>query len=106
MNKACWLPLLLLGCAEGESSGVRRLAATNEPVPVPAGEFVMGSGSGVGHRDERPRHVVRLDAYRVDLLEVTNADYRACVEARACTPPAPRDSLTRQGYFDDRRFDA
>jgi formylglycine-generating enzyme required for sulfatase activity len=101
-----WLLFLLFGCAEGESDGVRRLPLTEAAKLVPAGEFVMGVDPGVGHRDERPQHVVKLDAYRIDRLEVTNAEYRACVQFGVCTPPSPRDSLTRQGYFDSAQFDA
>ena len=49
---------------------------------VPAGEFIMGSEDGAG--DESPVHTVYLDAYWIDLTEVTNDQYRMCVEAGAC----------------------
>jgi serine/threonine protein kinase/formylglycine-generating enzyme required for sulfatase activity len=54
-------------------------------VYVPAGEFIMGSDEGDSH--ERPVHTVHLDAFYVDKYEVTNAQYRACVEAGACDTP-------------------
>jgi serine/threonine-protein kinase len=52
-------------------------------VYVPAGEFIMGSDEG----DEQPVHTVYLDAFYMDRTEVTNAQYRACVEPRACSQP-------------------
>ncbi|MEI7482716.1 MAG: SUMF1/EgtB/PvdO family nonheme iron enzyme [Elusimicrobiota bacterium] len=42
---------------------------------VPAGTFFMGSPDGVGGGDERPRHAVYLDAYRIYRYEVTVAQY-------------------------------
>jgi len=63
---------------------------TNTPPPspmvyVPSGEFIMGSEKG--DSDEQPVHTVYLDAFYVDKYEVTNAQYRACVEAEACDAP-------------------
>jgi serine/threonine-protein kinase len=50
---------------------------------VPAGFFNMGSSTG--RADERPEHPVLLDAFYMDITEVTNAMYRECVEAGVCT---------------------
>jgi len=44
---------------------------THEMVPVPAGEFVMGSPAGRGQPDERPQRTVRLDAFWMQAHEVT-----------------------------------
>jgi formylglycine-generating enzyme required for sulfatase activity/serine/threonine protein kinase len=49
---------------------------------VPAGEFQMGSESG--EDDEKPVHAVYLDAYSVDLTEVTVSEYQACVTTGVC----------------------
>ncbi len=45
-----------------------------EMVLIPAGEFEMGSNDG--EPDEKPVHTVYLDAFYMDVYEVTNAQYR------------------------------
>lgn len=57
-----------------------------EMISVPAGKFRMGKKSA--RRGDGPLHHVALDAFEIDRTEVTAADYRTCVEAGACTPPA------------------
>jgi formylglycine-generating enzyme required for sulfatase activity len=52
---------------------------------VPGGPFQMGSTEGFG--DERPVHTVTMDSLWIDQTEVTNAQYRKCVEARVCQAP-------------------
>ncbi len=47
-------------------------------VYVPAGEFLMGSEDG--DNDEAPEHTVFLDAFWIHKHEVTNAQYRSCIE--------------------------
>lgn len=54
-------------------------------VYVPAGEFLMGSAQG--HQNEQPEHLVYLDEFWIDQTEVTNAMYRACVDAGSCDEP-------------------
>ncbi len=54
-------------------------------VLIQAGEFEMGSNTGAS--DEKPLHRVYLDAYAIDRYEVTNEQYRQCVEAEMCQPP-------------------
>jgi formylglycine-generating enzyme required for sulfatase activity len=48
-------------------------------VLIPAGAFWMGSDAG--RADERPRHRVSLDAYEIDIYEVTNARFARFVDA-------------------------
>jgi formylglycine-generating enzyme required for sulfatase activity len=78
-------------------------------VYVPGGTFEMGSTEaeiemaisqckqvrGTCTRDfrmrESPQHAVTLDGFWMDQTEVTNAQYRLCVEAGACQAPTTCD---------------
>ena len=73
----------------GSASGERWTRPTDgaDMAYVPAGEFVMGSPDGEGHADEHPQHGVHLDAFWIDRYEVSNDQYRQCVEASACDAP-------------------
>ncbi len=55
-----------------------------EMVLIPAGKFLMGINSN--DIDQRPLHEVYLDAYWMDITEVTNAQYLACVDSGGCRP--------------------
>src|SRR5262245_35329641 len=48
---------------------------------IPGGEFTMGTDSDLGWPDEKPAHRVRVDGFWMDETEVTNAQFRAFVEA-------------------------
>jgi len=48
-------------------------------VEIPAGEFIMGNDEG--DDDEKPAHQIALEAFEIDLFEVTNADFARFVEA-------------------------
>jgi len=50
-------------------------------VLIPAGEFWMGSNNG--DDDEKPVHTVYLDAYYIDVYEVTNALFKKFLEANS-----------------------
>jgi formylglycine-generating enzyme required for sulfatase activity len=54
-------------------------------VLIPAGEFEMGSNSG--DADERPVHTVSLNAFYIDMYEVTNAQYKKFVDATGAQAP-------------------
>ncbi|MFN8457216.1 MAG: SUMF1/EgtB/PvdO family nonheme iron enzyme, partial [Anaerolineae bacterium] len=84
--------------------------ATAVPAPqpknmalVPAGYFQMGSSTG--QANEKPEHPVFVDAFYIDLFEVSNAQYRRCVEAGGCTAGNKADSFTYQGYRDNPTYD-
>ena len=73
---------------------------------VPAGSFVMGSDPGEGNDpDEEPEHTVTLSPYYIDVHEVTNAEWRACVTAGGCTAPSSANSNTRTDYYTNATFD-
>ncbi len=74
-------------------------------VLVPEGEFEMGCDSGCDNNDERPLHNVYLDAYYIDLYEVTNDQYDECVHADACDAPIYDYSYTRTDYYDNPTYD-
>jgi formylglycine-generating enzyme required for sulfatase activity len=67
---------------------------------VPAGEFRMGSSDAIGQTGmDNLQHKVYLDAFWIDKTEVTNARYRQCVEAGACTEScASADSQFNKDY--------
>ena len=70
---------------------------------VPAGNFLMGSTDSDtnANYDEKPQHVVYLNAYRIDQTDVTNAMYAKCVSAGACNQPTKLSSFTRSRYYGD-----
>jgi formylglycine-generating enzyme required for sulfatase activity/tRNA A-37 threonylcarbamoyl transferase component Bud32 len=72
-------------------------------VYVPGGEFEMGSTEGWDN--EQPVHIVALDGFWIDRTEVTNAQYRDCVEAGDCRPPSNRKSNTRDEYYGNSACD-
>ena len=81
----------------------------DDMVLIPAGTFQMGcdpdhNGGYECYSDELPRHVVHLDAYRIDRTEVINAKYAECVGAGVCTPPYNSDSFTRPYYYGDPAY--
>jgi formylglycine-generating enzyme required for sulfatase activity len=96
-----------------------------EMVYVPGGTFEMGStaaevdaafeqceqdrGSGECERSdfeiEAPRHLVTLDGFWIDRIEVTNSQYARCVAEGICSPPSESKSATRDNYYGDGQFD-
>ena len=63
-------------------------------VLIPAGEFEMGSHTG--KNNERPGHTVYLDAFYMDIYEVTNAQYKVFVDAN---PQWQKDNIPEE-YHD------
>jgi formylglycine-generating enzyme required for sulfatase activity len=97
-------------------------------VYVPAGEFEMGTddegaryarrlckkhteGMGLSvcqpaaFANEQPAHAVVLDDFWIDRSEVTNEQYRRCVETGACEPPVESRSHTRESYYGNSAYD-
>jgi formylglycine-generating enzyme required for sulfatase activity len=92
-------------------------------VYVPPGEFEMGSDDDAvdyaqelcneeygdctagWFKDEQPAHTVSLDGFWMDRTEVSNAQYRQCVEAGGCEAPGEASSRTRDVYYGDSAYD-
>ena len=62
----------------------------NGMVWVPVAEFSMGSDHPLARRNEQPVHRVRTGGFFADITEVTNAQFRAFVEATGYTTVAER----------------
>jgi len=73
-------------------------------VLIPEGDLVMGSDPAEGESDEEPEHTVHLDAFHIDVHEVTNAEYAECVAAGDCTTPASSGSATRGSYYGNATY--
>ena len=71
-------------------------------VYVPGGTFKMGSETGDDR--ERPVHDVTLDAFWIDRMEVTNAQYAICVAAGKCGAPTSTKSYTRDSYYGNSQY--
>jgi formylglycine-generating enzyme required for sulfatase activity len=71
-----------------------------EMVWIPSGKFMMGRAPGDDQAgaDENPGHMVWVNGFWLDSAEVTNAEYRRCVAAGVCTPPA------NPVFYDDPRL--
>ena len=71
------------------------LLALSERIPrgmvwIPGGEFSMGCVHELARPDERPIHRVRVDGFWMDRTEVTNAQFRAFVDATGYRTVAER----------------
>jgi formylglycine-generating enzyme required for sulfatase activity len=74
-------------------------------LPVPQGEFSMGSNERISNSyDVLPKHSVTLDAFWVDQTEVTNQQYALCVADGTCKLPTNVKSPTRSSYYGDPKF--
>lgn len=103
----CWLvALLVLIAPSGTPALAAQTAALTPMALVPTGPFIMGStpeereygyqldeqrGSAVARANRwfarETRASRQLDAYRIDVYPVTNADYQAFVDATEHPPP-------------------
>jgi formylglycine-generating enzyme required for sulfatase activity len=54
--------------------------------------------------DEVPQRSIMLSAFAIERTEVSNRQYRACVEAQRCTPPARPMGVQSAERFDDPMF--
>lgn len=75
------------------ASGQSRTPDIKDMVLIPEGEFVMGTDDRL--KDEKPEHVVYLNAFFIDRFEVTNEGYRKFVDATGHKAP---DSWKNNNY--------
>lgn len=83
-----------------DSDGMKQLS-------IPSGEFRMGTledGEWISE-NEMPQHLVYLDGFWMDETEVTNAQYKKCVDAGVCVPPRRTSSYSKPEYFGNPEFD-
>jgi sulfatase modifying factor 1 len=66
-------------------------------VLIPAGEFQMGDSFKEGQDNELPVHTVYLDAFYMDVYEVTNAQYKKFMDTTGYKAPA---------YWNDPNYNA
>lgn len=100
------IPMLPTNSAQPPSATPYLPAITQngvEMVLVSAGNFIMGSYDG--NDDEKPEHTIYLDAYYIDKYEVTNAQYKTCVDSGECEPPKQAGSARRSNYYGNTEFD-
>jgi len=69
-----------------------------EMLLIPAGSFYMGSEQGAP--SEEPIHVVGLEAFYIDTYEVTNAQYKGCVDDLVCDLPTNRRAYLNTSFRD------
>jgi formylglycine-generating enzyme required for sulfatase activity len=104
-------PVLLIPTVQPATSGVGSARVWEKDgmvmVYVSASEFLMGSADSDREAisDEKPQHTVYLDAFWIDKTEVTNAQYKKCVQAGACRPPSRAESSTRKNYYGNSQYD-
>ena len=87
------LPTKSLRDAEGRITS----NAGAEMVLIPAGEFQMGSNNG--DADEKPVHTVYVDAFYMDVYEVTNAQFKAFVDANPQWQKSRIDAKFHNGNY-------
>ena len=95
-------------------------AIANQPgelplVKIPAGKFLMGAPADAGlavceisrpgckledFEDEAPEHEVFLPDFWISLTEVTNSQYRICVDAGGCNPPQFQEFFAADEFAD------
>ena len=82
---------------------------TAAEILIPAGSFQMGCTGNdptdpYCYSDQQPLHAVTLGAYYIDKYEVTNARYKACVDAGQCLSPWNSGSFSRPSYYGNTAF--
>lgn len=86
---------------------------------IPAGDFLMGDNIDKAlasctkyidncqtswFENSAPLHTIYLASYYIDTYEVTNSQYKTCVDAGMCIPPKANNSGTRNNYYNDPQY--
>ncbi len=71
---------------------------------VPSGTLIMGGLDVLRDGDEVPSHQVKLNAFWIDQVEVTNGMYNLCVTSGTCRPPVRLNSDNRTDYYGNLEF--
>ena len=66
---------------------------------------VAGGCSSSTYLNEEPQHTVNLEPFLIDQYEVSNAQYRQCVEAGVCRGPSASDGEALDRYYNDAAND-
>lgn len=86
-----WYSVFIASLALLQSSASTGNNAPPNMVLVPAGEFIMGvntiGGQSGPYADEYPAHKVTVDAFYIDVYEVTNEQYKRFCDATGHRPP-------------------
>ena len=70
--------------ASAAASAAKAMQCPAGMIPVPGGEFFMGSEEKDALDTEKPPHRVKLAPYCIDELEVTVAQYKECSDKGGC----------------------
>ncbi len=102
-------------CDDGNTTGGDGCSATcqndakdtNAWLTISAGDFVMGCAAADTdcNNNESPKHTVTISEYKIQKYEVTNAQYKACVDAGTCTAPSDTSSYTHSSYYGNATYD-
>jgi formylglycine-generating enzyme required for sulfatase activity len=76
---------------------------------IPGGAFRMGGNTDIDNfvEDiELPVHEVLISEFWIEETEVSNINYKQCVEAGSCSKPLATSSATRPNYYVDPEYDS
>lgn len=92
------LLILLLVALVGFVLWQQRQSTPTGMVEMPAASYALLNAEGVATS-------VALEAFFMDRFEITNRQYRSCVEQNGCIWPSATSSSTRTDYFTNPAFD-
>ncbi len=79
----------------------------NKWIDIGGGGFSMGCATSDSfcNEYEKPSHSVTVSKYSIQMYEVTNKEYKRCVDTGFCTEPQETKSETRLTYYGDTTYD-